>query len=345
MQIRTIFFVLAIFTSISTTSLAQSFGADKPANVVVQPMAFQPISVSIDTVGTAEALRSVTLFPAVADKVTEVLFKPGQFVEQDQLLLQLDARRQEIALKRAEIELADAERTLKRILDSQKKGAATQNDVDLAITQRDLASVSLQDAKTNLEDRQVRAPFAGIVGFTDVEPGDRIDTNTLITTIDDRSQLYVNFEAPESSLSMLSHDGKVVLAPWNNRDTQIDAKIAQIDSRVNVEDRTLRVRAIVDNSQDAFRPGLSFRVSLELAGEAYPIIPEAALSWGATTAHVWVDRDGKASKELVKIKQRLRGQILVEGNLNSDDSLIVEGVQRLRDGQKLQTSSMLAQGN
>lgn len=324
---------------------AQSFGKDKPANVVVQPLMFKPISVSIDTIGTAEARRSVSLFPAVADKVTEVLFQPGQYVEAEQLLLQLDARRQQIALKRAEIELADTQRTLKRILDSQEKGAATQNDVDIAFTQRDLANVALQEAKTNLQDRQVRAPFAGIVGFTDVEPGDRIDTETLVTTIDDRRQLYVNFDAPESALAMLKQGGKVTLAPWNNRDTHIAAKIAQIDSRVNVDDRTLRVRAILDNKDDAFRPGLSFRVSLDLAGEAYPIIPEAALSWGATNAYVWVDRGGRASKEMVKIKQRLRGQILVEGNLTANESLIVEGVQRLRDGQRLQHNGMLAQGN
>lgn len=325
------------------SSMAQSFGQNRPANVVLQPMAFSPVTVSIDTVGTAEARKSVSIYSAVGDKVTEVLFQPGDYVERDQVLLKLDARRQIIALERAQIELTDAERTLKRILESKQKGAATQSDVDDALTQRDLAKVAVQEAKTNLEDRTVLAPFAGIVGLTNIEPGDRIDTNTLITSIDDRKQLFVNFDAPESALELLSQDKPVSLQPWNNRDIQLSATIAQIDSRVNVQDRTLRVRAILDNQHDRFRPGLSFRVSLNLDGESYPIVPEAALAWGATSAHVWVAREGKANKEQVTIKQRLRGQILVEGNLQPDDALIVEGIQLLRPGQQVKPATMLSQ--
>ncbi|RPJ65150.1 efflux RND transporter periplasmic adaptor subunit [Alteromonas sediminis] len=327
----------------SALAQGQSRGNERPANVVVQPLTFSPITLSIETVGSAEAFRSVSLYAAVGDRVEQVYFTPGQRVSKGDVLVALDARRQEIAVKRAEIELADKERTLKRVKNSLKKDAVTQSQLDDALTQRDLALVALEEAIANLEDRRVVAPFDGIVGLTNVEPGDRIDTNTLITTLDDRQTLFVNFDAPESALSMLEIDNPVELQPWNNRDISLNAVIKEMDSRVNLDDRTIRVRALLDNDADLFRPGLSFRVTLTLEGESYPMIPEAALSWGATSAHVWVEREQKAAREAVTIKQRRRGYILVEGNISEQDNLIIEGIQQLRAGQAVSTSTMMSQ--
>lgn len=337
------YFALALAISYAPSGLGQASSGDRPANVVIQPLSYSPITVSIETVGSAEAFRSVSLFPAVADRVESVHFTPGQKVSKGDLLVSLDARRQKIALKRAEIELADRERTLERIRNSLRNDAVTQSQLDDALTQRDLANVALAEAKADLEDRQVIAPFDGIVGLTDVEPGDRIDTNTLITTLDDRQTLFVNFDAPESALSLLATNKAVALQPWNNRDISLTALIKEMDSRVNIDDRTLRVRALLNNDDDLFRPGLSFRVTLTLEGEAYPMIPEAALSWGATSAHVWVERDKKAAREPVIIKQRRRGYILVEGNISSNDNLIIEGIQQLRAGQSVSTTTMMSQ--
>ena len=80
---------------------------------------------------------------------------------------------------------------------------------------------------------------------------------------------------------------------------------------------------------------MSFRVTLEVRGEMYVAIPEAALSWGANGAFVWLAEDKKAKRVDVQITQRLRGRILVTGNLVDGELLIVEGIQGLRDGQSL----------
>ena len=334
----------SLFILLSPTSQAQSFNAkDRPASVVLKPLEFQPLATTIDTIGTAEAEKSVSLFPAASDIVTDIRFTPGDFVEKDQILLTLDNRRQKIALERAKIELRDRKRTLQRLLESQKRGAATQNDVDIAITQRDLARVQLESSQADLEDRRVRAPFSGHVGLTDIEPGDRITTDTLITTIDNRQRLFVNFAAPEAAIAILDASATVTLEPWNDRNTVIKAEVAQLDSRINVADRTLRVRAILDNKDDAYRPGLSFKVTLQLDGQRYPVIPEAALAWGATGAYVWVARDGKAAREPVNIMQRQRGQILVDGAIQESEALVIEGIQRLRNGQNVKDSAMAKQ--
>ncbi len=94
-----------------------------------------------------------------------------------------------------------------------------------------------------------------------------------------------------------------------------------------------RARAKISNDNDDFLPGTSFRTAIELAGEEFASVPEAALSWGVNNPFVWVVEDGKAARIEVQIEQRLAGRVLVSGNIQRDDLLIVEGVQSLREGQ------------
>jgi RND family efflux transporter MFP subunit len=276
------------------------------------------------------------LFASVSDEVTVVNFEPGQMVNKGDILVALDSRLQDVDIQRAEIERDDAERNLERVKQSVAKGAVTQRELDDATTTLKLAEVNLREAKENKEDRLVRAPFDGIVGLTDVEVGDRINPQTEVTTIDDRRQLFVNFVAPELAVSYLMEKPNVQLQPWTDRTTSLVAKVAELDSRVNTQDRTIRARALLDNVNDQYRPGMSFRVSLEVLGERYIAIPEAALSWGASGAFVWLAQEEKAARVEVQVEQRLRGRILVSGKLFEGDTLIVEGIQSLRPGQALE---------
>ena len=337
---KVILFGLACLWFVTTSSLAFE-RKQPPANVLLQAIAFAPITVAIETVGTAEAQKSVSLFPAAADKVTQVYFLPGDFVEKDKVLIELDARRQISALQRVKIALADRKRDLNRLIKSVANGAVTQSEIDDAQSLLDLAKVSVVEAQADLDDRKVIAPFSGYVGLTDIEPGDRVSQSTLITTIDDRAKLFINFSAPESALGLIDEKIKVTVQPWNNRSDLLMAKLSQLDSRIDVANRTLKVRAVLDNKTDKFRPGLSFKVTMSAEGVQYPKVPEASLAWGATNSHVWLAVNGKAVKKPVQIKQRLRGFILVEGDLNEGDKLIVEGIQRLREGSPVADAALL----
>lgn len=325
--------LLCLFLSpVNAQSSANTLG--EGTLIVAEPVRFERQSQRIDAVGSAQALRSVVLYPAVGDRVLEVNIRPGQFVSEGDILVQLDARRQQVALNRARIQLEDAERTVERLNTSRQQNAIPQSELDDAVTIRDLYHVTLAEAETEFEDRRVRAPFDGVVGITDVDVGDRITEQTAITTIDDRSQLYINFRAPESALNILEQDPVVTVAPWQQAGQSLEAHIVEIDSRLDSVNRTIRVRAIIDNENDQYRPGTSFRVQLQLYGDRYVVIPEAALMWGATSAYVWqVDENNRATRIDVQIKQRMRGRVLVDGELNPDRLIITEGVQNVREGQ------------
>ena len=323
---------------------AQYRGADRPRIVVVESLSFEYETLKVEAVGTAQAKHSVTLFASTSDQVTSLNFLSGQVVKKADVLLTLDSRLQDVNMQRAMIELEDTQKNLNRVKNSFKQGAVTERELDDANTMFKLAEVTLLEAKENKENQLVRAPFDGIVGLTDVEVGDRITSQTEITTLDDRTSLFVNFVAPELAVSYLAEKPSVQLQPWTDRMTSLPAKVVEIDSRVNVQDRTIRARALLNNQNDQYRPGMSFRVTLEVRGEMYVAIPEAALSWGANGAFVWLAKDKKAKRVEVQIAQRLRGRILVTGNLIDGEILIVEGIQGLRDGQALSIQNILDNG-
>ncbi|RUO55721.1 efflux RND transporter periplasmic adaptor subunit [Pseudidiomarina homiensis] len=316
---------------------AQQWGnREQAALVVTQPLGFERKLEQVEAVAYAEALRSVDIYPAVGDEVTAVNFEPGEQVDSGALLVQLDDRRQQIALQRAKLQLADAERTVERLRQSRAGGAIPQSQLDEAIIARDLLEVAVAEAQTEVDDRRITAPFAGVVGITDVQVGDRITPQTLITTLDQRDQLYLDFQAPEQATEMLNNGAELEVYSWLRAENRLQATVDEVGSRIDATNRTLRIRALLNNENDRYRPGMSFRVALTLQGDSYPSVPEAGLMWGPEGAYVWVVKDGKATRVDVSIAQRLPGRVLVDGNLQLGDELIIEGVQTLRRGQAVE---------
>jgi membrane fusion protein, multidrug efflux system len=106
-------------------------------------------------------------------------------------------------------------------------------------------------------------------------------------------------------------------------------------SRIDEKSRTLRVRATIPNPDDTIRPGTSFTVELAFTGKSYPSVREVAVLWSRDGAYLWRASDGKAEKVFVKLVRRDTGRILVDGDLNIGDAVVVQGVQGLRIGQRL----------
>lgn len=319
---------------LSNSATAQRYG-NSEALVVVDTITYGKEENRVEAVGTAEARHSVTLYSAVAERVAEVNFTSGDFVQQGSILIQLDNRRQRVTLDQAELNLEDAERTLDRVRKSHEQNAVPKSELDRAKLARDLALVEKNRAQIEVEDRQIVAPFSGVIGLSDVEPGDRITSQTAIATLDDREMLIVDFKIPEAAVNLLAAGATLTLQPWRYSGLPVVANIVEKDSRIDPQTRLFRVRAELDNRQDDFLPGTSFRTIIQTQGEEFIAIPEAALSWGPNAPYVWLARERKALRVPVQIEQRQRGRVLVSGDILFNDLLITEGIQNIREGQAL----------
>jgi membrane fusion protein (multidrug efflux system) len=331
-----IFIGLAAATVVAACSesptLEQSQRVEPAVRVIVEPLQFEPARAEVEAVGTSRALRSVDVYPATSGEVVAVDFEPGQLVSAGDKLVELDRREQELAMELATIQLADAKRLLDRYERSAESGAVVQTVLDEARTAVELARVDLERARIALDDRTVRAAFDGFVGTTEVDRGDRIDTGTMITTLDDRSSLLVSFEVPETLIGELLVGEDVKLETWNSGAPVVKGEIVDIGSRIDPQTRTFIARVQVPNESDKLRPGMSFRVAVDIDGELYPVVAETGVQWGADGAYVWSVNDNTASRVAVQVVQRREGRVLVNGDFDAGDIVVVEGIQRMQEG-------------
>ncbi len=310
--------------------------------VLVEQVKFVVEEATVRAVGTGEAVRSAKIHPSVSGEVVEITFTAGQRVSKGAPLVRLDSEHQRLAVNLAEVALKEATRQMKRLERLAPSGAASVARLQTAQTEQESASLRLAQARAALRDRTVYAPFDGVIGLTDIELGDRVSEQTTIATLDDRSSILVDFRLPEEYASRIALGDKITMRPWTGRDTDLSGNVAMLGSRINAVNRTLRVKAAIPNTDDAIRPGTSFKVTLKFTGRSYASIAEVAVLWSRDGAYIWRATDGEAEKVFVKIVRRDKGRILVDGPLAVDDSIVIEGVQGLRPGQAIRTQPFAA---
>jgi len=335
-------FVMLVLLAACSEPAPQEARRDRAVKVLVEPVELNRERLKVEAVGTSEALQSVTLFPAAVGEVVKVGFRSGDYVEADAVLLLLDQRDQALAVSLAEVRVVDAERLFNRYQRSADSGATLPTVLDAARSELSAARIDLDRSRIALEDRQVTAPFAGHLGITDIDVGDRVRTDTAIATLDNRRELLVSFDLPELLVGKVNAGDQVSLTTWNMQSESVTGNVIQLGSRIDPESRTFVVRARVENPGDSLRPGMSFRVQLDLAGDPYPVMPEIAVQWGAEGSFVWAVDDGNARQVPVNIVQRQKGQVLVETSLPVGQLIVVEGIQRLRPGVSVMTDTAVA---
>ena len=307
-------------------------GADRAATVLVKAVELRPQRTRIKAVGTAQAYRSVTLHPAAAGEVAAVHFAPDQEVRKGSALLELDSRRETLAVDLARVRVDNARQTLSRYERSAGSGAYAESTVSDARSALEEAEIALRQAQVALSDRRIIAPFDGFTGLTEVDIGDRVGTGDAITTLDDRASLLVSFSVPELFLGSIGKGHPVEVATWAARDQPIPGEIVDLGSRIDPVSRSFTARARVANAGDAFRPGMSFAVTLDVHGDRYPLVPEISVRYGTDGAYVWVVREGAAARVPVRIVERQEATVLIDAALEDGEQVVVEGIQRLRPG-------------
>ncbi|MDT8856211.1 efflux RND transporter periplasmic adaptor subunit [Paracoccaceae bacterium Fryx2] len=300
--------------------------------VVAAPPAPQVMNDIISAIGSARAVRSVTLLPEVSGQIVALAVTSGDYVEAGALVAELNSDAARIALDRAELMLADARATSARQAQLQARGATTElalRDAELALKTAELA---LRQAEFDLAQHRITAPVSGWVGILAVEAGDQIGPSVEITRIEDRSSLIVDFRVPERVVSLLKLGDPVSAEPLAQPGVRLEGAISALDNRVDETSRSLRVQAALGNADDSLRSGMAFAITLEFAGESLPAVDPLSIQWGAEGAFVWLVREGKAARLPVRIVQRNSDAVLIRADLLPGDLVVVEGVQALRPG-------------
>ena len=318
-------------------------GQSGGAPVVTAPVLLTDLNERLTSVGTARALKSVVIYAENSGRVIAVNIKADSLVAEAQTLLQLDDRDERLAVELATVQLADAERLVRRYMTVNTQDMnIPESQLDDARAAVDSTRIALAQSQVALDRRQIRAPFQGNVGITEVDVGDRIDTSTMVTTIDDRSVLLVSFSVPEVYVERVTQGTPVSVRLWDAADIAVQGEVTAVDSRIDINSRSFIARAAIDNTEDQFRPGMAFEISVDASRGQYLSVPDVAVQWGADGAYVWIVDEGHAVRREIRLVKRFAGSILVEGELTEGERVVIEGVQAVRAGAALQVISTTA---
>ena len=304
-----------------------------PIQVIAEPVARQPLVKAIEALGTARANESVTLTASLTETVRRVNFEDGNFVEAGTVLVELSNEEEEAQLAEARANLNEARRQLARLEDLDKRGIAATSDVDEARSLAEAAEARLNTVIARLEDRLVRAPFSGMLGFREVSPGSLLMAGSAITTLDDVSQIKLDFTVPETILNQMKPGSKIFArsASWGDR--EFSGTVAAVGSRVDPVTRAVVVRALIHNEDRALRPGMLLTVRVVIEEKQALMLPERVIVQVAGNAFVYViDSNNVAHKQAVQLGTRQAGDVEIVSGVKEGDRIVTQGNIKLRDG-------------
>ena len=307
-------------------------GFGGPPLVVTQPATLRSIADVVEAVGTTQANESVTITAKVTDSIRQVRFDDGDFVHEGDVLVELTNEEQTALLQEAEASKQDAQTQYDRLKDLLEQRSIPVSDVDEAQARLSGARARYQALLARLDDRLIRAPFTGLLGFREVSAGTLITPGTPITTLDDISVIKLDFALPEVHLGV-THPGLPLTAESAAFPARaFEASVRTVGSRVDPVTRAVPVRALIDNPDALLRPGMLMTVRLTTASRDALMVPETALLQRGMESYVYTVADGRASRTAIDLGIRRDGWAEAVSGLTPGQEVVAEGVMKVRDG-------------
>ena len=336
-------------------------GPPPAPQVGVATVAVKPVQQWDEYSGRIEAVESVELRPRVSGYIEQVNYREGQDVRKGDVLFTIDARSYRAELARAQAELSrartraelgrsEAERARKlseqQVISTesweQRRSAAEQAQADVAAAQ-----AAVDAARLAVEWTQVRSPIDGRAGRALVTAGNLVgagEAASVLTTVVSLDKVHVHFDADEHSFLRYSEMARTGQRP-SERDGRVPVQVALadeagfphtgtvdfLDNQVDSGTGTIRARAVLDNADRRFTPGLYARVRV-LGSSRFDaaLVDDKAVLTDQDRKYVYVvDGQGLAQRRDVQVGRKSGDLRIVEQGLAAGDKVIVSGVQKV----------------
>ncbi|MBZ0215262.1 MAG: efflux RND transporter periplasmic adaptor subunit [Fimbriimonadaceae bacterium] len=326
--------LIAPGTSLLPPLLAQGAGQEPPP-VPVDTRQVSVVSVSdeVSAVGSILSNESVVIKPEVAGIIVKIGFEEGSRIEKGQLLVALEDSVNQAQIQQAEAEQRLAERTYERAKNLLELRSGTARTLDEALARFQSATAALELAKANQEKTQITAPFSGILGLRRVSIGTYVTPGQALVNLEDIDTVKIDFNVAERYLSALQPGLEIKISVDAYPGRTFTGSIYAIDPQIDINGRSIAVRARAQNTDRLLRPGLFARVTVALeVRPAAIMIPESAIVPRGEDRFVFRIVDGKAVMTKVATGVRRGGEVEIVEGLNAEDMVVTVGHQKIRDG-------------
>ena len=314
------------------------------------------ISVSWETVlpsiGSLTAVQGVTIATELPGKVVKIVFTPGSRVKKGDLLLRQDTSSEEAQLPGTEAFLTLSNRNLSRAKSLIAEEMISQSQLDTAQANFQQAQAAVDNLRSQIAKKTVRAPFSGRLGIRLVNLGQSLREGDAIVSLQTLSPIYVDFQLPQQYLNQVRQGLPVRVTADGLPDRQLTGKITAINPQVNVATRSIGVQATLQNAEELLRPGMFVSIEVVLPKlQTVLSIPATAVLYAPFGDSVFIieekqTEDGKKylalRQQFIRLGEKRGDFVSVLSGLNAGESVVSTGVFKLRNGQVVVVDNSLA---
>ena len=238
----------------------------------------------------------------------------------------LDGSLAQAALNEATANLDNSRRAAARAGQLSKDKLIAQADYDRARATLGVDQARVASARTSLSKMTLRAPFSGQIGLREVSVGEYVNAGQDLVTLVRLDPIEVDFSVPESVLRQLSRGQKISITVDGSPNDRFGGEVVAIDPSIDVDSRSIKLRAQIANPDGRLRPGQFAQLILQDDANAKGLlVPEQALMQAGEERFVYTVVDGVAKKAVVKTGARVPGKVQVVEGLKAGDVVITAG--------------------
>ena len=309
----------------------------------------------ISAVGTLSSVNGIDVTPQVAGIVRAIYFDSGQYVEKGAKLVDLDTDTETADLRNLEAQLTNAEATLARNKAVFTKGFLSHADLDTAQSQRDMLTASIERVKALMAQKAVYAPWAGRLGFRQVDIGKYVAPGQPIVWIQSIDPVYADFPVPEEQFGLVKEGERVETALPAYPGQVFSGEIISTDAKMSETSRAITVRAKVDNPDHKLLPGMYAAITV-LTGDVEPVVtvPQTAVTYSLYGDSLYVvvpakQPDPNAKEQQLEVERRFvkpgevrDGRVRINDGVKAGEQVVTVGQNKIQPGTKVRIDNSVA---
>ncbi len=308
---------------------------------------------TLTAVGSITPVQGATISAELPGMVAEIGFESGRPVKKGDLLVKLDASAEQAQFRsaQADLELMKAEFT--RAQDLSKRNVISKAEFDAAASKFAQAKAAVENMQSVIDKKEIRAPFDGIAGIREVNPGQMVPAGQNLVTLQALDKVFVDFSLPQQDLGKVKVGLPVKMTTDAIEGREFTGTLSAINSAIDPATRSVSLQATIDNADHALRAGMFARVEVQLP-ETKPtlFIPTTAVAYAPYGNSVYVIESKKNEKtgknEIVTRQQFVRtGEtrgdfVAITNGLKEGEEVVSTGVFKMRNGMHVVVDNHLA---
>ncbi len=317
--------------------------ATAPQTVSTVTAVATPWQAQIYAVGTLRAVRGADLSAQASGIVDDIEFESGNDVPAGKLLLKLKPNDDFAKLQQLEAAAELAAQTLKRDQEQFAAQAISQSTIDTDVSSLKSARAQVAAQQALIDEKIVKAPFAGRLGIRQVDLGQYLTAGTAIVTLQALDPILIDFYVPQQALKHLKIGETTTAAIDTYPGVKFAGIVESINSKVDAASRNVQVRASFHNADRRLLPGMFANIAIDSGDSTNQVtVPQTAVTYNPYGDTVYLvqhggsDESGKPKdtvlQRFVKLGATRGDQVAIESGISAGDVVVSAGQMKLRNG-------------